>query len=221
MNTRAKLRYIWDYYKYPIIIAMIVVIAVVSFIRGRLAYKPTVFNLVMIDSNVSELADRTLLDDFRESCSDFDPDKEKITLNANYDTSTMDQGMYSEKQKLLIEYNVGSIDATIGPKDIMEELAEGQAFVDLNDLLPEELMARIRDENIEILTAHYEDPATGKKYDFPAAINISGSEAIKKGFTDIYGETFPYFDEDCYYAVSPNSSYLDHGIEFLKYLLEK
>ena len=40
------------------------------------------------------------------------------------------------------------------------------------------------------------------------------------GFTDINGKTCPYFDSDCYFAISPNTKYPDNCISFLNYLLQ-
>ncbi len=151
LNNRQKLQYIWDYYKVPIIIAIILIFAFISFVRNRLEYKPTVFNLVMIDSNVTELIDKSLLDGFSEYCEDFDPDTQQISLHADYDSSTFDQGLYSGRQKILAEYNVGSIDATIAPKAVIEELAESQAFGDLSEILPKDMMDKIISKGCEII----------------------------------------------------------------------
>ncbi|MBQ9361390.1 MAG: hypothetical protein IJT96_10195 [Lachnospiraceae bacterium] len=221
LNNKQKLQYIWDYYKIPIIIAIILIFAIISFVRNRLEYKPTVFNLVMIDSNVTELIAESLLDGFADYCEDFDPDTQQISLHADYDSSTFNQGIgiYSNRQKILAEYSVGTIDATIAPKDVIEELAESQAFGDLSEILPKAMMDEIISKGYDIIHVSYEDPATGEVHDFPAAINISESLEIQKGFTDINGKISPYFNEDCYYAISPNSSYLEHDILFLEYLI--
>ena len=220
MDSKHRLQYIWDYYKVPIIIAVILLYVIIAFIHNRLTYKPTVFNLIMIDSNVTELINESLLDDFAEYNTDFDPDKEQISLHADYDTASLDQGFYSNRQRLMMEYGAGTIDATIAPKEAIEEFAPYQAFADLSAVLPEELMDQLTSGDHELIYTTYEDPATKKEYQYPAAVNISDSSAIKKGFTDINGETFPYFDSDCYYAISPNSEYIDNCILFLEYLLQ-
>ncbi|MBQ9606162.1 MAG: hypothetical protein IJV16_03175, partial [Lachnospiraceae bacterium] len=83
MNAKQRMQYIWDYYKIPIIIAVILIYAITAFIHNRLTYRPTVFNLIMIDSNVTELINESLLDDFAEYNKDFDPDKEQVSLHAD------------------------------------------------------------------------------------------------------------------------------------------
>ena len=220
MDARQRLQYIWDYYKVPIMITVILLYALISFIHSRLTYKPTVFNLIMIDSNVTDLIDQSLLDGFAGYNEGFDPDREQISLHADYNTENLDSGFYPERQKLMMEYGAGTIDATIAPKKAIEELGPYQAFADMTAILPADLMDRISSEGLELIYTTYEDPATGKVYNYPVAVNISGTAAIKKGFTDINGETFRYFDSDCYYAISPNSEYMDNCISFLNYLMD-
>lgn len=219
MTKKQKLSYIWDYYKVPIILGVVLIYLVTSFIHGRLTAKQTVFRLVMIDSNVTALIEESLLDGFAESCEDFDPDKEEMKLDANYDLSETGYMVYTTEQKILAEYNVGSIDGTIAPKEEMMELAESQAFADLTELLPKDLMDKITGRGLEILSNKYEDPATGEIHEYPFAVNISSSPCISSGFKDAMGDTISYYDKDCYYAVCPNADNLEHSIEFLRYLL--
>ena len=220
MDSRQKLQYIWDYYKAPLIIALLVIYALAAFIHNRLTYKPTVFNLVLIDSSVTDLINESLLDGYAEYNKNFNPGKEQLSLRADYNTADLDQGFYSNRQKLMMEYGSGTIDATLAPKAAIEELAPNQAFADLSAVLPEELTDRISAEGRELIYTSYKDPSTGKVYKLPVAVNVSDSAPIKKGFTDINGKTFPYFDRDCYLAISPNSEYMDNCILFLNYLLD-
>ncbi len=221
LNTKQKLQYIWDYYKIPITGALILIYALTSFIHGRVTAKKTVFCLAMINSNATDLMEDTFIDDFSKTCEDFDPARQDMRLEADFTFEGYDLIASSYMQRLLAEYNVGAIDATISSKKVMEELAAHQAFADLSEVLPGDLFNKLQSEGYEIICTDYEDPATKETHSFPFAVNISGSGIIKKGFTDVTGEPHSYFDEDCYYALSPNSSYIDNGIAFLEYLLEK
>ena len=101
MPLKKKLQYIWDYYKVPIILGIILVYAVTTFIHGRLTAKTTVFRLVMIDSNVNELIEGSLLDGFAEEIDGFDPDRQQLVLDADYDLSSESFTVYTIEQKLL------------------------------------------------------------------------------------------------------------------------
>ena len=220
MPAKQKLSYIWDYYKVPIILGVILIYAVTSFIHGRLTAKHTVFRLVMIDSNVTAFIEGSLLDGFEDHCKDFDPDHDQMILDAGYDLSDPGFGAYTTEQKLLAEYNVGSIDGTIAPEEEIKKLAESQAFADLSEALPEDFFDRIRSLGVEMIYNKYEDPATGSIHEYPCALNISKSPLITSGFTESTGTSLPYYDKDCYYAISPNGNNLENSISFLEYLLE-
>lgn len=219
MTSKQKLAYIWDYYKVPIILGVVLIYLVTSFIHGRLTAKQTVFRLVMVDSNVTALIEESLLDGFAKSCEGFDPDKEEMKLDANYDLSEESYTVYTIEQKLLAEYNIGSIDGTIAPKEEILKLAESQAYADLTEILPRDLMDKIKGRGLELLTNKYEDPATGEIHEYLFAVNISSSPCITSGFKDAMGDTISYYDKDCYYAVCPNADNLDNSIAFLRYLL--
>ena len=222
MDMKQKLQYIWDYYKWPILITLFVIILLSSFIHDRVTAKKDVLYVVMLDSAAQTAGDSDMLDDFSGTLSDFDPDKEELFLDATINTEGNGSIGYTYMQKVLAQYNIGSIDVTIAPRETIEKFAEFQAFGDLRDLLPKDLYDEILSSGREILYTDYEDPATGEiKHDIPIAVNISDSEPILKGFTDIEGNRQDYFESDCYIAISPNTSYLEHSIAFLRYMLEK
>ncbi len=221
MSAKQKLSYIWYYYKVPIVLLFVLMFIVTDFIHGRLTAKPTVFRLAMIGSNATELMEDTLMDGFYHYCPGFDPDKEQMILDAGFDLNDPGIGAYTAGTKLLAEYGAGNIDATIADKADITFLAESQAFADLTEILPEDLMTEIRSSSTEILYNKYEDPATGEVHEYPFAVNISGSRAIKQGFTESTGENKSYYNEDCYCAISPNSDNPENSIEFLRYLISE
>ncbi|MCR5746672.1 MAG: hypothetical protein K6G03_03100 [Lachnospiraceae bacterium] len=219
MDLKHKISYIWDYYKLPIIIAIIFIFSVSSFIYNRVTAKQTVFYVAMLNANTSSVSENNLLTGFADTIEGFDADHEQIRIDADYKIQGTDQMAYAYMQKILTEYNVGTIDASIGPKEVIEQFAASQAFTDLNKLLPVSLYDALNKAGWEFLYCTYEDPATGKVYEYPAAVNISSSPAITEGFNDIEGKHYPYFNTDCYYAISSNASHTDTAIAFLEYLL--
>ena len=219
MTPKQKLSYIWDYYKVPIILAFVLILVVTSFIHERLTAKTTVFRLAMIDSNVSELIAGNLIDGFYYTCPGFDPEKEQMILDANYDLDAVGFGAYTTQTKLTAEYAAGTIDATIAPEEAITTLAESQAFADLSEALPGDLKEELNARGFGLLYNKYEDPATGEIYEYPYAVNISECSVVQSGFTESTGDTRPYYDEDCYYAICPNSPNLENTVAFLRYLI--
>ncbi|MBO6146535.1 MAG: hypothetical protein J6O70_03035, partial [Lachnospiraceae bacterium] len=86
MDMKQRLQYIWDYYKLPIILVLVVLFAVFSFIRDKATSKQTVFYVAMLDSNVTETVQSTLLDGFADTLDGFDSEHETMMINADYDT---------------------------------------------------------------------------------------------------------------------------------------
>ena len=221
MDRRQKLQYIWDYYKIPIIAVLVLILAVTSIVRDRMSRKETVLYIAMLDSNASFVMESNLLDDFTATLEGFDADREQMEINADYDASGTSRPGFVFIEKTVADYSAGIIDATIAPKAAIEQYAEHQAYGDLSEILPKELYDRLRSEGYELIEHTYEDPATGKRYEYPAAVNISDSSAIKAGFTDVDGNKRDYYDEDCYYAISPDTENMDNCVAFLEYLLDK
>ena len=219
MSAKEKLSYIWDYYKVPIILGVILIYCISTFIYGRITAKQTVFRLALIDSNMTNLTEGSMIDDFASTCSGFDPDRQQMILDAGYNLSDPGFGGFTTEQRLLAEYSAGSIDATIAPKEEIERLALAQSFVDLTEALPTDLMDEINSRDYELLFNKYEDPATGEIYEYPFAVNISKSPVIQAGFTESTGDNLSYYNEDCYYAICPNAANFENSLAFLRYLM--
>ena len=220
MDIKQRLQYIWDYYKLHIILVLVVLFAVFSFIRDKATSKQTVFYVAMLDSNVTETVQSTLLDGFADTLDGFDSEHETMMINADYDTKAGGQIGFAFIQKIVADYSVGAIDATIAPLESIREFAEHQAYGDLSELLPDEMYEKLKKDGYDFIYVTYEDPATGEKHEYPAAVDITSTPYIEEGFTDLSGEHHPYYDDRCYYAISPNSSHPDTCIAFLSYLLD-
>lgn len=79
-----KIQYIWDYYKIPIFLVIIGIIAVTSFIHGRLAQKNTVLSVLCVNVENSTTEDNGA-DIFNDFLTDngYDLSEDEIVLNKN------------------------------------------------------------------------------------------------------------------------------------------
>lgn len=77
-----KIQYIWDYYKIPIFLVIIGIIAVTAFICGRLAQKNTVLSVLCVNAENSTTEDNGA-DIFNDFLTDngYDLSKDEIALN--------------------------------------------------------------------------------------------------------------------------------------------
>lgn len=80
-----KIQYIWDYYKIPIFLVIIGIIAVTSFIHGRLAQKNTVLSVLCVNVENSTTEDNGA-DIFNDFLTDngYDLSEDEIVLNKKY-----------------------------------------------------------------------------------------------------------------------------------------
>ena len=83
-----KIQYIWDYYKIPIFLVIIGIIAVTTFICGRLAQKNTVLSVLCVNAENSTTEDNGA-DIFNDFLTDngYDLSKDVNCLKQKYSVS--------------------------------------------------------------------------------------------------------------------------------------
>ena len=57
LSSKAKVQYIWDYYKWPILAVIVAVIFVIYLIYHYVTYRDPLLNVIMINCNDSISAD--------------------------------------------------------------------------------------------------------------------------------------------------------------------
>ena len=204
MNTREKADYLWSYYKWYLIGAILAVVIVCTLIRD-ISYgsKPSYINAVIMNADPSfDPADRLVPDlmDF----AGVDPKKYRINIDTSMYISeapeTAQITMGSE-QKLAALYAAGEIDVMIAPESVFEHYPEADLFKDPFTILEADYIERLREKGF---LPYY------KKENAPDTKENSGNEnAGKKD------------GEKCLGIIVNNSSYLNEiGIYYDSYLKE-
>ena len=100
-----KIQYIWDYYKIPIFLVIIGIIAVTSFIHGRLAQKNTVLSVLCVNAENSTTEDSGA-DIFNDFLTDngYDLLKDEIALNKNICVDVDKSGLDYQNMAVLTAY---------------------------------------------------------------------------------------------------------------------
>ena len=143
MDTRQKLAYIRDYYKWHIIIALAVVIFLISFIRDmRENSKPSYIDIVFVNAAPYFNAEERLKPDI-EAYSDIDTKEYKINIDSSIiigsdgDTSPATIG---STQKFLALYAAKEVDVMIAPEPVIDMYIKADIFADPTEILsPEEI----------------------------------------------------------------------------------
>ena len=141
-TPKQKLAYFWYYYKWHVIISVIIIGMLVSFIYQFVNRKDTAFNAVLLNAS--------LLDQMSSEQPDFLTDfaeKEGIDLNTSditFDTSirivedSMDEVSVTSTQKLMAYVAANELDSMITDFDSFQKYANSSLFYDLRDILTEE-----------------------------------------------------------------------------------
>ena len=227
LSGRKKVGYIWDYYKWWIIGAVIAVIAVCVFIRDyRENSKPTYLYVEMLNSylGIDISAANTLRDDFvKETGINLEEEHLTIGCETTLDTDTFDTTMLAYQQRLIANYTSGELDAVIGPVEIMEGPANCDDYADFYEIIPEKLMDELIDRGYEL---YYFDPSADEIEDYEG-------EDLTPFCAGIYLDDCAYFnnigENGAYpvaetegsrviFTIAANSGRKDHAIEFLRFI---
>lgn len=231
---KQKAAYIWEYYKWHIIIPIVVIVAVICFIVQAVTAPDILLNGVLLNVYPSESSIGTddILNEFYQQ-HDIDPDDEEVSLNSSlYYSATDSSSNYQSSQALMAWASAGQIDFMTGDSDTLTDLAYRGYFMDLREILTEEQIRAYEPYFLYIDMAVYEErnqkaddledvsemeyPDCTKPEDMkepvPVFLNMSHSQKL----TSVYGiET-----DTLSLGFVESGDCLPMAVTFLDYLLE-
>lgn len=195
MTGKERLGYLWDYYKWVLILAVIAVIVVVSIVRSALTKKNTVLELVFANADTMTAGDdaSALFTDFL-TAEGFDPKKDEIVVNTGIrilDGTSMSD-VYGQ-QALTTILGSGAADLCVMNEELFLQEASLGAFLPVQFYLSEEEMEAYADRIVWVesdpelsapIAEEGEDAATGTQYARGVRLSKS-SRVVTSGF---YGE---------------------------------
>ncbi|MEE0885042.1 MAG: hypothetical protein U0L59_07435 [Faecalimonas sp.] len=233
-TIKQKISYIWDYYKWHIMIPLIVVIALVSYIVNIVTRPDIILNGVMLNvyNMESQASPAELLEDFYKE-QEIDSKEEEINLNSNLYYSVDDLNTnYQSMQVLMAWLSADQLDFITGDVASLNDLAYKDYFTDLRDYLSDEQFEKYKPyflyidydlflkraemaENMEDVSSIVLPDCTKPeemKDPIPVMIDMSQS----KKMTEIYGETFDVLA----LGITIKETNKDMTLKFLDYLME-
>ena len=204
-----KVHYIWEYYKYFMLAAVLVIIAVVSFVISfqRNNYT-TAFSMVIIDGKMTGYDTGT--DAITTGFTGYlgiDGKKERVECDYNYSLipKLLDQDVSASQQKIYTLASTGSIDGYIASPDYIDYF-----YTDKEPFLTD-LREVLTDKELETLAGKiiYYTKEDGTK--IPIALDLTD--------TKIKTETDFTMDNPCYGIVvtAPN---LENAVAFIRYAFD-
>ena len=236
-TPKQKIAYFWYYYKWHVIISVIVIAMAASFIyqyanRKETAFYTVLLNASLLDQMSSDQPD--FITDFAEK-EGIDPSTSEIT----FDTSiriiedSMDETSVTSSQKLMVYVAANELDSMITDFSSFQKYANSSMFSDLRDILTKEqaqalepyfyyvdrevvlaIEAANDDMNTDY-TPEYPDPLHPEDMQDPVPVGICLTGC--KDLTDNY-----YFRGDgIVMGIYANAEHVQTAVDLAEYLLNK
>ncbi len=234
-TIKQKISYIWDYYKWHILIPLIVVIALISYIVNIVTRPDIILNGVMLNvyNMESQASHEELLEDFYKE-HEIDSKEEKINLNSSlyYSVDNMNTN-HQTMQVLMAWLSADQLDFITGDAASLTDLAYNEYFTDLRDYFSEDELAKYEPYFLYIdydlflkrveMADNMEDvsgiklPDCTKPEEMKDPIPVMIDMSQNKKMTELYGETFDVLA----LGITVKETNKDMTLKFLDYLMEQ
>lgn len=200
LSNKAKVEYIWDYYRFPILATIGIGAAAIYMIHHYVTYQEPLLNVLMV--NTPAYIDATT-DGFEEffDAYDYESFPDAVSLISNLQFYDNERVNYENVQALSTVIGAGGQDLFFGTGDVFNYYAGSGALTDLSTVLSKDILNQYEDQLIYCDEDGTVDP-------YPCAVSLSDNEWLTK-----YG----YYDECCFgiFYSSPNPEIAADFAEFL------
>lgn len=207
LTFKQKIRYIWDYYKWQIIIPVIVIAILSSYLHSVLIKKDAILHIIMI--NYEGTADYEAMQEtgFYEYLEQEGYDTKKTEIEANTAlimSADMPGNGYQEQIALNALLTSGEYGMLMSDQDLFEKYAKLEFFQDLRRFYDEDFLEKYKDCLI-----YTKSEETGEEY--PCGFYLDKNNWYLKQ-TGFY--------KDCCVGFNSSDDDVDIRSDFMVYLLE-
>lgn len=205
LSAKAKLQYIWDYYKFPILGTLAAVGIVIFLLHHFLTYRDPLLNVIMINCNDPYGVTEDGFYEFMDAYGYSNDAKNYVSLTATMqfrDGADYTES-YNDHYLLTTKVAAGNQDLFFGTGEVFLRYAEDGALVDLSTVLSEELLEKYKDNLIYSTDC-------GEVAPYPCAIEIEDNEWLQKN---------NYYDT-CYFGIFYDNQGIETCRQFAEFLLE-
>lgn len=221
-----KIRYIWDYYKLPIVVLCILLYILGYSLYGHFTHKETILYTALVNVSASDSLTEQLSTGFLDS---LDQDTSKITMQlytglylTDDETNPYHEYTYASRMKILASIDGKQLDVVLMNKEAFDAFSQNGYLCDLEELLSSEdvdLYNRLK-PHLVTNTVILEDNSTDLQLDpsityqavteeHPFGLDLSQTSMISDaGFSDIV-----------YLGIIANSPRTEEAIDYVRYLL--
>ena len=224
MTLLQRLEYIFEYYKFPLVLILIAVVALSSVLYYRITYKDTLLYLAYANIAVGDTLDSELGEEFTRSIG-ADPGKAEVKVYRNLylssDPSAQDhQYSYASRLKLMAAMTNRQLDVLLMNQEAYDIMSSGGYLLPLDELLKQDDSLRIRISgqlitNRVILEDNEIDHQLDESVPYQAVTKTVTNAVLISSF-DLFERAG--FSGDVYLGVIGNSPRLDTVLHFINYL---
>ena len=222
MSLQQKLGYVFEYYKFPLVLALIAAVALGSMLYYRLTRKETLLYVACANISVGDTLDSVLDEGYVRSVG-ADPGKTGVGVYHNLylsrDASVQNhEYAYASQLKVMAAMANGQLDILLMNREAYDIMSAGGYLLPLKDALDDSLYRRISGRILEN-TVILEDNDIEHRLDESIPYHAV-TEAVPNG---ILVSAFPLFEHagfsgDVVLGVVGNSARLDTAMQYIDYL---
>lgn len=218
MSLGQKAEYIFAYYKLPLVLLFVALVAAGSILHQKLTYKQPLLYVGMANVSVEEEAERTLTSDYVQEKGLSTRTHEVYLYRDLYladAEKTLDHQLsYASRLKLLATIDAEELDVIIMSRQSYDLLSHSGYLMDLSGVqgLPEALSGRLQTNDV-ILEDNELELELGEAQSYEAT-----TERVTNAF-DVSGiGPFQQLSDDAYLGIIGNTPRLDETLGYLSYL---
>ncbi|MDT8719111.1 hypothetical protein IAI10_20895 [Clostridium sp. 19966] len=202
MNKKEKLKYIWYYYKFHIIVTIVIVAMVGSFVSTLVTRKSTYASITLLGDYV----DNSKLSDYNKKANaSLLPNNKKSEITITFLQKGDDSNSYNADQALTARIAAKDIDILVLSKSDFNNYAKLGSLLDLSDLKNDKDLSKL---NFIEATNDSDKGKITKPYGIDANDFSSSFNSIN------------YDYKDKVVAIIVNTTNKDNSVKFLKWMLK-
>ena len=202
MTPAQKRSYLWDYWKIPALVVIIVVAFVVSMVYSMTHTKKPLLSVAVVDCD-SDIGMQQRLQDYA-AMHDIPEDQAVLTDTVVGSSQNGGGAMSQTGMAFYVRMQSGSEDLVVMPEEEFNEFAQSGYFMDLTSVVPEEWADRL-----VVVEQRYDDYEEEQPEPMACAIRLS----------DIGGFADTEYTQHAVIAISYNPAHADTAADFLNDLL--
>lgn len=228
LKGKTKVQYIWDYYKFPLVISGILLYILAYALYNHFSYKETVLYTALVNVNAGEALTQGLSNDFLDY-QNLNASKNKLELYTGLyltdnELNAYHQYTYASRIKILAVIDGELLDVVLMNKEAFDAFSQNGYLCDLESFLLQAdsaLYDTVKSDLVTNITI-LEDNSIDRQFDSSISyhaiteehyygIDLSHAELIRNA----------EFEEPVYFGIIANSPRRDSAVAYLRYLFTK